>query len=151
MLLVLIGIFIIAWIVCGILYHRFNIETYALIEIVSAICLGVVVIISSVLGLHIVKNNYINEKIIMYETENQDIENKIDVVVQNYLKYENKTYKNFKSNNSILIASTYPDLKSNTIVKEQIKLYTKNKQKIVKLKEKQIDNKVYKWLVYFGG
>jgi hypothetical protein len=117
MLLVLIGIFIIAWIVCGILYHRFNIETYALIEIVSAICLGVVVIISSVLGLHIVKNNYINEKIIMYETENQDIENKIDVVVQNYLKYENKTYKNFKSNNSILIASTYPDLKSNYILK----------------------------------
>lgn len=91
------------------------------------------------------------DKIKMYQEENKIIENQIDVLVKNYMEYEGTTLKEFKSESSITLVSIYPNLKSDELVKTQIKTYTENNKKIKELKEQEIDLKIGKWLLYFGG
>ena len=92
-----------------------------------------------------------SEKIKMYEKENNKIEEKVDVLVKEYMNYEGKTLTEFKSDSSMTLISLYPDLKSDELVKTQIKTYTENNKKIKKLKEDEINLKIGKWLLYFGG
>ena len=89
-------------------------------------------------------------KIAMYEEENTKIEEKINILVLNYMEYEGKTLKEFKTDNSMLLVNLYPDLKSDKLVEEQIKIYNENNKKIKKLKEDEIDLKIGKWLLYSG-
>lgn len=96
------------------------------------------------------KGKYIDEKITMYQEENNNIEKQIDSLVQGYMKYESDTFSEFKSEDSITLVSLYPELKSDELVKNQISVYTDNNKKIKELKEKKIDAKRSKWLLYFG-
>lgn len=89
-------------------------------------------------------------KIEMYEKENQKIEEQVDVLVKQYMEYEGKTLKEFKSENSITLVSLYPELKSDTLISKQIEVYIANNNKIKELKEKEIEMKIGKWLLYFG-
>lgn len=93
----------------------------------------------------------VSEKIEMYQSENKQIEEKINKTVSEYMKFENQTYKELKGTDGMTLITVYPDLKSNELVKEQIKTYTKNNDKIKKLKNDQLDRKTYKYLLYFGG
>lgn len=99
----------------------------------------------------VVKSKYIVEKITMYEQQNKQIEEQIDTVVKQYQKYESGTYAKTSSESSIALVSLYPDLKSDELVKEQIKVYQNNNKKITELKEEQISAKACKWWLYFGG
>lgn len=99
----------------------------------------------------VVKSKYIVEKITMYEQQNKQIEEQIDTVVKQYQEYESDTYIKTSSESSITLVSLYPDLKSDELVKKQIKVYSDNNKKIIELKEKQINAKVSKWWLYFGG
>ena len=90
-------------------------------------------------------------KIKMYEEENIRIEEKINTLVLNYMEYEGKTLKDFKTDNSMLLVNLYPELKSDKLVEEQIKIYNENNKKIKELKETEIDIRIGKWLLYFGG
>lgn len=47
--------------------------------------------------------------------------------------------------------ATYPELRSNELVKKQVETYEKNNRKITKLEEDEIDYNVIKWWLYFGG
>lgn len=96
------------------------------------------------------KGKYIDEKITMYQEENDNIEKQIDSLVQGYMKYESDTFSEFKSEDSITLVSLYPELKSDELVKNQISVYTDNNKKIKELKEKKIDVKRSKWFLYFG-
>lgn len=96
------------------------------------------------------KGKYIDEKITMYQEENDNIEKQIDSLVQGYMKYESDTFSEFKSEDSITLVSLYPELKSDELVKNQISIYTDNNKKIKELKEKKIDVKRSKWFLYFG-
>ena len=87
----------------------------------------------------------------MYEQENKEIEDSVYDMVQNYKEYEKSTYKEFEKSDAISYVSMYPELKSNTLVEKQIDTYTSNKRKINELREKQLDLKVMKWWLYFGG
>ena len=89
-------------------------------------------------------------KIKMYEEENTRIEEKINTLILNYMEYEGKTLKEFKTDNSMLLVNLYPDLNSDKLVEEQIKIYNDNNKKIKELKEYEIDLKIGKWLLYFG-
>lgn len=89
-------------------------------------------------------------KIEMYEKENQKIEEQVDVLVKQYMEYEGKTLKEFKSESSITLVSLYPELKSDTLISKQIEVYIANNNKIKELKEKEIEMKIGKWLLYFG-
>lgn len=90
------------------------------------------------------------QKIVMYQEENKNIESQIDELVENYMSYESETLKEFKAESSITLVSLYPELKSDELVKTQIETYTSNNNKIKNLKEGIIDNSTVKWWIYFG-
>ena len=113
-----------------------------LIELVALIYL-----LAKIIGLRV-----IDEKIELYQTQNEEIENKVEVVVKQYMEHENKTFKGLKTDESyITLVTLYPELKSDKLIEQEINLYEENNKKILELKEQKINEKVYKWWLYFGG
>lgn len=95
------------------------------------------------------KTKVIDEKIDMYQKENQLIEKQITEIVSDYKNYEKETINNTGKMATILIK--FPELKSNKLVSKQIDVYVRNNDKIKELKEEKIDYQVSKWWLYFGG
>lgn len=119
--------------------------------IVSSFAIVICLMVTLGFTASVVKSKYIVEKITMYEQQNKQIEEQIDTVVKQYQEYESDTYIKTSSESSITLVSLYPNLKSDELVKEQIKVYQNNNKKIIELKEKQINAKAAKWWLYFGG
>lgn len=92
----------------------------------------------------------IDRKITMYEEENAAIEESIDVTVKSYMDFEASTYIKLKDKDAINLVSLFPELKSDTLVQQQIEVYVANNHKIKELKEAQIDLSKAKWKLYFG-
>ena len=99
----------------------------------------------------LVRGRTLDDKIAMYEQENTAIEQSVDVLVKDYYKHESDTYSSLKPENAALFASAYPELQSNELATKQLEIYVENNNKIKELKEKQINGKVHKWWLYFGG
>lgn len=151
MLLLIIGITIIVTIISYILAERCNREGVEFASIVlTFVDIMLVVILFRFLS-DIYSYQGVDQKIKMYETQNQQLERKIDVTVKNYMDHEKDTYKEFKAGDGMALITTYPELRSNELVKEQMSTYQNNNRKIAKLKEKEIDYNITKWWVYFGG
>lgn len=91
------------------------------------------------------------EKIKMYQEENTKIEEQIDILVKQYMNYEKSTFKEFSKEDSMTLISLFPELKSDELIQRQINVYVENNRKIKESKEKEIDFKLGKWLLYFGG
>lgn len=91
------------------------------------------------------------EKIKMYQEENTKIEADINLLVKEYMDYEQTTFTEVKGESATMLVSLFPELKSDELVKQQIKIYTSNNNKIKELKEDVIDMKIGKWLLYFGN
>lgn len=117
---------------------------------ISTVCIVALLIAICSLVYDISTIYVIDEKITMYQEENAKIEEQIDVVVKEYLKYEADTYETLKTESSIPIATLYPELKANELVQKQIECYYSNNQIIKELKEKKIDIQKSKMLLYFG-
>lgn len=146
-------ILIIALIIgCSIGYNNtdYNEEGWILGIIVSIILFIVAIIVLLVLIDNIKQLDIIDKKIQMYQEENNKIESDIDILVKKYIEYEQNTFKNAKQESSMVLVNLYPELKSNELVQEQIKVYTDNNYQIKKLKEKKLDYQVSKWWLYFG-
>lgn len=111
-----------------------------------AIC--IVVVIS--LTVQVSNLSVIDQKIAMYEQENTKIEQQIETAVTAYQQHEKDVFTTVKSNSYIQLVSIYPELKSDTLVKEQIKTYQNNNKKIKELKETMINGNVKRWWLYFG-
>ena len=86
----------------------------------------------------------------MYQEENANIENEMNILVQQYMSYESDTFGNLKGDSSITLVSLYPELKADTLVTKQIEVYVANNEKIKELKEDKIELSVQKWWLYFG-
>ena len=100
----------------------------------------------------LIEMRVINEKIELYTNQNNEIENKIAVVVKQYMEHENKTFKDLKTDTSYITLTTlYSELKSDKSIEKEIDLYEANNEKIITLKEQKINERVYKWWLYFGG
>lgn len=123
--------------------------------LVGSVVFGLSAIISLIVGIWLIisvqQGNLLDQKIELAQTQNADIENKVKVVVDNFLSHEKDTYKALKPDEVILAATTYPELQSNAMVQEQIKVYEENNKKITSLKEQKIDLSVKKWWLYFGN
>lgn len=89
-------------------------------------------------------------KIEMYQEENTKIETQMDVLVKEYMNYEQETFAEFKTESTMTLVSLFPELKSDELVQQQMKIYVENNKKIKDLKEDLIDLKLAKWLLYFG-
>ena len=105
----------------------------------------VFILIKAVATVHI-----IDEKIEMYQEENASIEESIDVAVKSYMDYEASTYGELKDKDAMNLVSHIPELKSDTLVQQQIEVYVENNKKIKELKEEKIDLSKSKWKLYFG-
>lgn len=95
----------------------------------------------------------IDWKIEMYEEENSVIETRIDSIVQAYMNYESETFEDYRIENTedaMTLVSVFPELKSDSVVQQQIELYVANNDRIKELKEEKIDIKKLKWELYFG-
>ena len=92
----------------------------------------------------------LDAQIAMYQDENENIETQIGDMVKQYQEYETEIFTEVKPESSIALVSLYPELKSDVLVQEQIKIHTANNQKIKELKEKKINGSIYRWWLYFG-
>ena len=117
------------------------------------LALAICIIALVAVGISVSELPILDEKIDMYQEENQNIESQIAEVVAQYQKYENDIFTDVAENNqdAMFLVTLYPELKADTLVAKQIEVYTNNNQKIKELKEQQIYGKVYKWWLYFGG
>ncbi|MBQ7240302.1 MAG: hypothetical protein IJH63_01605 [Methanobrevibacter sp.] len=107
--------------------------------------IGLICCISSLVGARV-----IDQRIELYQNKNKEIEEKMEIVVKNYMEYEGNTYKELKTDSYIQLINLYPDLKADQLVKQQINLYIENNNKIIQLKEEKMNKTIYRWWVYFG-
>lgn len=121
----------------------------------SIVIIGVVISVAALiatfaLGYDCSSEKAINAKIEMYQQENQHIETVVAEIVKDYQNYETQTFAKLAPQEIMVAISMYPELKSNELVAEQLKIYTTNNDKIKKLKTQQIDLITKKWWLYFG-
>lgn len=101
--------------------------------------------------IEVINIGLIDDKVELYTKQNKEIEKKVEIAVKQYMEHENKTFTALKTNESyITLVTMYPELKSDNLIKKEVELYEKNNEKIVSLKEKKINGKIYKWFLYFG-
>lgn len=98
----------------------------------------------------IINGRTLDKKIELYQTENAAIEESIDSLVEQYMKYESDTYGQLKGESSITLVSLYPELKADELVSQQCELYVSNNRKIIELQEQKIAISNYKFWLYFG-
>lgn len=93
----------------------------------------------------------VDKMIAMYEDENIKIETKIRETVRAYMEYEETTYEKLVAGADLTtLVIKYPELNSNELVKAEIVTYKENNDKLIKLKEKQINKSIMAWWLYFG-
>lgn len=117
---------------------------------ISVFCLIIFLIPLIALLMSVSNGSTIDSKIELYQSQNTEIESKVQATVASYLAHEKQTYKDLKPDNAIAVVSAYPELHSNELVKKQIEVYEDNNKKILGLKEEKLNQSVYKWWLYFG-
>lgn len=107
------------------------------------------IIVTCCISIKITTESTIDNKIEMYQKENANIEQEIDKVVKEYLKYKYNTATDLEiEKNSITIL--FSELKSNILVQQQLEIYVSNDAKIESLKKEKSHIAKLKWLLYFG-
>lgn len=154
MLLVILGIGIVLMILALVGCFLWDWDSlYVPVGGVAACVLIVSTIALVCIGVSVSELPILDDKIAMYQEENEKIESQIAEVVTQYQKYENDIFTDVAKNNqdAMFLVTLYPELKADTLVAKQIEIYTNNNQKIKELKEQKLYGKVYKWWLYFGG
>ena len=108
-------------------------------------------IVGIILAISVSCNAVIDSELAMYTEENAAIEERIASVVDQYQEYETKIFTEVTPENALGIVMTYPELKSNDLVAQQIELYISNNEKIKELKTEKLYDSVKRWWLYFGG
>ena len=151
MILVILAICIVLFVVGAIMMDTYYEEIGESLAIISLIA-GVVSLIATLcLGIGVSNLSVIDDKITMYQEENQKIEMQIAETVEKYQDYESDIIDEINPESSIALVSLYPELKSDTLIQKQIEVYVNNNNKIKSLKEQQIGGNVSRWWLYFGG
>lgn len=96
------------------------------------------------------KSFVIDEKVTLYEVENKKIELIVEKVVESYKNYESNFYIDFSTEDLITTVFSYPELKSDELLQQQIRLYINNNNQIKNLQKEKLDCKVFAWWLYFG-
>ena len=92
----------------------------------------------------------IDEKISMYEQENEALEQSVASTVMAYMEYEKETYGNLSNKDAMDLVTVYPELKADELITQQISLYRDNNRMIKELRAKKINLANARWLLYFG-
>lgn len=129
---------------------RYGNDKAELAFMASVFCLIIFLIPLIALLMSVSNGSTIDSKIELYQSQNTEIESKVQATVASYLAHEKQTYKDLKPDNAIAVVSAYPELHSNELVKKQIEVYEDNNKKILGLKEEKLNQSVYKWWLFFG-
>lgn len=97
------------------------------------------------------ESRIIDEKIAVYQEENDSIEKDIESVIEQYMQHEKEVFKAAKVDSAITLVQLFPNLKSDALVKQQLEVYQNNNEQIKKLKTRKLECEKSKWLLYFGG
>lgn len=96
-------------------------------------------------------NYVIPAQIAMYEEENALIEEKVSNTVTKYMEYEKAIVIEVSpDDDAFTLISLYPELRSDTLVSNEIDVYVKNNEKIKELKSEALNISNYKFWIYFG-
>lgn len=134
-----------------IIYIKVDCAAGFAMNVISIIVIIIFSFAALCVGTNILEKAYVDEKIELYQSENNRIEGEISEIVENYKDFEKDTFTELKGKDVTTLITMYPELKSDRLVKKQIDIYNKNKQKIVALKEDKINIKPLKWWLYFGS
>ncbi len=129
---------------------RYGSDKAEFVFIASVFCLVIFLIPFIALLMSVSNGPTIDSRIELYQSQNAEIESKVQATVASYLTHEKQTYKDLKPDNAIAVVSAYPELHSNELVKKQIEVYEDNNKKILGLKEEKLNQSVYKWWLFFG-
>lgn len=99
------------------------------------------------------RERVLENQITMLEEGNQNFEEKMATLVTDYMKRESETFEAATINPKTLTfyVAKYPELKSDSLVNNQIERYNANKSEVVELKKELISIGQFKWFLYFGG
>ena len=153
MILVILAIGILLLVLGIILYDKLEAgadEVGSVFQIVGIVVIVISTIVSIVLLISVLKSVNIEKKIDIYVEENTKIEQQIADVVKQYQEYETGIFTEVTPEGSITLVALYPELKSDTLVQSQIKVYVDNNNTIKELKSSAINAYVYRWWLYFG-
>lgn len=147
-MLILLTVIFIALIIIGCIIDDYDFTPFG----IAVGCIGFVIVLIAmiIVGIELSSMSVIDEKLKMYTEENTKIETQISDTVNKYMEYEKDTFIELKNESAITLVSLYPELKSDELIKTQILTYQENNSKIKSLKEKQINESVYRWWLYFG-
>ena len=111
------------------------------LSFVFSVSLVICIIVGICMMDDIAEGKVIDEKIAVYEQENEKIETAIDVLVKEYMTQEEKIMiKTANKESLITLVQLYPDLKSNDLVKKQMDMlnqyYDASAAQILKLSAK---------------
>lgn len=155
MILVIVGVGILLLVANWLVVNNMKYGTCKDVLETVSIIFGVLMIIGGLAGTIFISTEVasslpIDDKIAMYEEENVKIEAQVADIVERYMEYETETFDIKADDSYIVIASLYPELKSNTLVESQIDVYVKNNDKIKELREAKIGSSIARWWLYFG-
>lgn len=129
-------------------------EDIFLVSRILAIVFAVFLVCTCFFAFNVFTSSTLDNKITMYEEENNKIEESITTAVEGYMNFEQETFENLKVDDANALFSMvplYPELKSDELVKQQMQVYMDNSAKIKDLKEQKINIAKYRWLLYFGN
>ena len=114
----------------------------------------VIVSITSLVAItKVVSANTVQKKIVLYETENEAIEQEVKTIIDAYIEYEEGVYGSINiddyNGNLLLLTQLYPELKASTLIQTQLDLHMNNTTEIKKLKEQLLNIDVWAWWLYF--
>ena len=117
-----------------------------------AILLIIVVVADCNVAYSIRGQQVLENKIQMYQEENEKFEEKMAAIVIDYMKHESDVIEKVNINSETLTfyVAKYPELKSDELIKEQIARYTSNMTQITELKSQVLNIPRLRWLLYFG-
>lgn len=158
-MLIVLGCIFIAMVICGamMVYRSCDCDDVigvgGIFMIITGVIATVIVVIASLFQINALVNlTTIDEKIAMYDEQNVKIEEQIEIAVKQYQEYESGIITEIVDKSSyISLVSLYPELKADTLVNKQIEVYLNNNQTIADLKNQKLDEKVYRWWLYFGS
>ena len=127
-----------------------NESIYWALNAVGGIITGIFLLATLILGVSYSDIMIIDDKIAIYQEENEKIETQVNLIVENYQNYEKDTFKECKLEDPTFVFTMYPELKSNDLVSKQIDLYVENNKKIKELKTSKLDYEIMAWWLYFG-
>ena len=116
----------------------------------GSFAVGIVLIVVFGLWIGVMHRNTIPARIEMFEEENARIEAAITETVERYMEHEKEVFSMASNESAINLVSLYPELKSDTLVQQQIETYLENNKTIKQLREEQIATPIFKWWLYFG-